>query len=80
MKPTDRDDLLIRIDERTRNIYTLTEKQDAHLSNLNDSIREHAEQITNNTSSIKWIRVIGWIVTTIIFGGGLVSFLWLLIS
>lgn len=60
MKTKDRDELLCRIDERTRNIYKLTEKQEEHLSKLNDSILEHAGKISSNVTSIKWIiRILG---------------------
>lgn len=55
MKVTERDALLGRIDERTRNIYALTEKQEVHLSKLNDNMLKHATQIESNKTSIKWI-------------------------
>ena len=45
MKPAERDDLLIRLDERTRNIWTLTEKQENHLSKLNDRTSRNATDI-----------------------------------
>jgi len=55
MKPKERDDLLIRLDERTRNIYRLTEKQENHLAKINDSMLKHAVQISSNKTSIRWI-------------------------
>ena len=55
MKPIERDELLIRLDERTANIYHLTEKQEQHLSDLNDSIARHGKQIVSNSTNIKWI-------------------------
>ena len=68
MKATERDALLNRLDERTANIYHLTEKQEAHLSKLNDSILNHAVQISSNRTSIKWIIRGLWIA--VILGGG----------
>ena len=59
MKPQERDDLLIRIDERTRNIWRLTDQQEKHLSKINDSLLEHAVQITSNSNGIKWLR---WVI------------------
>jgi len=48
-----------RIDERTCNIYKLTEKQEKHLTDLNGSVVEQWKQISSNKTSIKWIiRVI----------------------
>lgn len=68
MKPKERDDLLIRLDERSRNIWTLTERQEEHLAKLNDSMLKHAVQISSNKTSIKWlIRVL---VAAGILGGG----------
>lgn len=65
-----------RIDERTRNIWTLTEKQEGHLSKLNDSMMKHAAQISSNRTSIRWIiRIASGLI---IIGGtatGLVSWL-----
>lgn len=80
MKPAERDNLLIelketfgRIDERTQNIYSLTEKQEAHLSKLNESMLKHAVQISTNKGSIKWIRMlliaVGLLIIGIIGGG-----------
>lgn len=69
MKPAERDALLIRLDEKSNNIYTLTEKQEAHLSKLNDSMLKHATQISRNENSIKWIIRGIWIA--VILGGGI---------
>ena len=68
MKPKERDELRIRLDERTSNIWALTEKQEDHLSKINDSILKHAVQISSNRTSIKWI--IRVLVTAGILGGG----------
>jgi len=68
MKDAERDVLLGRIDERTRNIYILTEAQEAHLSKLNATLLHHAEQIATNKNSIKlqWKFISGFFT---IFGG-----------
>lgn len=52
MKPSERDELLGRLDERSLNTYKLVEKQEKHLSSLD--IR-----VTRNTNDIKWIKRIG---------------------
>jgi len=46
MKPTERDDLLIRLDERTNNIWTLTERQEEHLAKINNHLGDHSKRIT----------------------------------
>lgn len=68
MKVKERDELLIRLDERTRNIWTLTERQEDHLSKLNDSMLKHAVQISSNKTSVRWIIRI--LVAAGILGGG----------
>lgn len=68
MNPAERDALLIRLDEKANNIYVLTEKQEAHLSKLNESMLKHAVQISSNKTSIKWIIRGVWIA--VILGGG----------
>ncbi len=68
MRQAERDELLIRLDEKTNNIYTLTEKQEAHLSKINDSLMEHAQQISSNKTSIRWIIRGVWIA--VLLGGG----------
>jgi len=67
MKPKDRDDLLSRIDERTRNIWTLTEKQELHLSKLNDNVMKHAIQISSNKTSIGRLW---WLIGIVVTGSG----------
>jgi len=47
-----------RIEERTLNIYHLTEKQEVHLSRLNNSILELWKMTISNKTAIFWIRVI----------------------
>ena len=55
-----------RIEERTNNIYYLTEKQETHLSKLNGSILELWEQTASNKTAIFWIRLV-------LIGGGLIG-------
>ena len=68
MKPSERDDLLGRIDERTRNIYRLTEKQEEHLAELNNNMMKHAVQISSNKTSIRWI--VRLLVTAVVIASG----------
>ena len=61
MKPKDRDELLIRLDERSRNTWTTTEKIEAHLVRLNDGVAKHSIKL-----GILWgerKRIIGLIST-----------------
>ena len=46
MKPAERDDLLIRLDERTCNIWVLTERQEKHLAELNNSVAKNTQRLT----------------------------------
>ena len=55
-----------RIDERTQNIYHLTEKQENHLSKLNGSILDLAKQTASNKTAIFWVKLI-------LIGSGLVG-------
>ncbi len=48
MKPSERDELLIRLDERTANIYKLSEKQEKHLSELNEQVGKNVLNIDRN--------------------------------
>ena len=57
---------IARIDERTRNIWVLTEKQEAHLSKLNGSILDLWKTAISNKTAIFWIRLI-------LIGSGLVG-------
>ena len=52
MKASERDVLIGRIDERTRNTYTLVEKQEKHLSELNGSVRDHSVRLTALESGV----------------------------
>ena len=46
LTPTNRDELLIRLDERTNNIWTLTEKQEGHLGKINSHLEDHSKRLT----------------------------------
>jgi|26BtaG_2_1085354.scaffolds.fasta_scaffold00283_16 hypothetical protein len=46
MKPSERDELLGRLDERTINTYKLVEQNNKHLANLNGSILDHEGRIS----------------------------------
>lgn len=48
MEPTERDELLVRIDERLKYTCELTEKQEKHLSTLNDRTRKSELNIDRN--------------------------------
>jgi len=48
MRPNERDDLLIRLDERTINIYKLTEAQESHLRELNQRVSKNVLHIDRN--------------------------------
>ena len=76
MKPQERDNLLIRIDERTINIWNVVEKQEKHLAGLNDTASKHAVKIESNSTSIKWIVRI--LFASGVIGGGTVGILKLL--
>ena len=48
MKPGERDELLGRLDERTRNTFRLVEEQERHLKGLNDSVSKNMLNIDRN--------------------------------
>ena len=66
MKVEQRDQLLVRLDERVANIWRLTEKQEEHLTKINDALTKHAVQIERNRGNIRWIIKIG----SVLLGGG----------
>ena len=69
MKPSERDGLLYRLDERTANIWRVTQEQEKHLIKLNDAILNHAVQINSNRANIKWlVRIL--IASGILGGSG----------
>ena len=57
-----------RIDERSANIWKLTEQQEKHLAKLNDNIMKHAVQISSNKTSVKWI--VRLLIAAVIIGSG----------
>ncbi|KKN74963.1 hypothetical protein LCGC14_0384650 [marine sediment metagenome] len=68
MKPKERDELLGRLDERSRNTYHLVEKLEKHNAEQNGYILDLVKQSSSNKTSIKWIvRVL---VAAGILGGG----------
>ena len=54
----DRDDLLARLDERSRNTYRLVEK-------INNTVSEHTKNIQRNTT---WINAFKWVISVIVTG------------
>lgn len=62
MKASERDELLGRLDERSRNTYTLVQK-------VVDDVRNHNLKIARNENSIKWIRWILYIGLILIATG-----------
>ena len=48
MKANERDELLIRLDEKVNNIYSLTEKQEKHLRDLNSTVSKNATGIADH--------------------------------
>ena len=65
MKPAERDDLLIRLDERTNNIWRVVETLEAHQADQNGFIRENTIATAKNTSwrkTSKWLLGIGFTV------------------
>ena len=52
MKPLERDELLIRLDERSKNILVVTENQEQHLRTLNGSIQRQSAKIEENRGDI----------------------------
>ena len=68
MKPQERDELLIRIEERTCNIWRSVEKLEKHNAEQNGFISNLLKDVASNKTAIKWIKFI--IGGTILAGGG----------
>ena len=69
MKASERDELLIRLDERSRNTYRVVEKLEKHQAEQNGFIQDTINQTTKNTTWRKahtW--VIGGIGTALVMG------------
>ena len=59
LKPTQRDELLLKLDERSRNTYHLMEKLERHQEQQNDHIFENMKRSNRNSVYIKVIWIIG---------------------
>lgn len=57
---------MARLDERSINIYTLTEKQERHLEKLNNHVAECQRDSASHSSSIKWIKLVLWAIVVVI--------------
>ena len=67
MNGKDRDELLTRLDERSRNIYHLLEKQEQHLSRLNESVSGNTTGIAVNRVRFRYTWwVVGSVVVVLI--------------
>ena len=73
MKPSERDELLGRLDERSRNTWQSVKKIEEHLERLNDTVAENSTGIAVNRSGVKRIYwIIGGIILLLIALGGVV--------
>jgi|TARA_Y100000034_G_C6692139_1_gene304805 hypothetical protein len=63
MKAGERDELLVRLDERCNNIHHHIEKIERHLSKLNDKAANAAIRVGVNR---RWLSGISGIVSTIV--------------
>ena len=70
MKPLERDELLFRLDERTRNIWTCVEKIERHAEVQNGHIFNITQSSQRNTIFRKWAErlviplvafIVGWL-------------------
>ena len=59
MKVTERDDLLIRVDEKTANIYKLTEQQERHLAKLNEKVAKNVTDIATTKTRLEALETNG---------------------
>ena len=53
MNLKERDDLLVRLDERTNNIWALSEKQETHLSKINSHLEDHSHRLDIVETQVK---------------------------
>ena len=56
MKPEERDELLIRLDEKTGHIAMLTERQEEHLRELNKTVSKNLLNIATHNERIKTLE------------------------
>lgn len=74
MKVSERDDLLIRLDERSRNIWVVVEKLEKHQNEANGFIQDNNDRSLKNTTWIVAFRwILGGIGTALIIG---LTYLW----
>jgi len=74
MKPAERDELLVRMDERIKNIDVKTGRQEAHLEAINGHLENHSKRLTivetlqreRNTPSKKNIGVITSVMVAVV--------------
>jgi len=59
-------DLLIRIDERTQNIWKVLEQLETHQKEANGYIRDNMKSTARNTT---WIAAMRWVMGIMIAGG-----------
>ena len=66
VKQAERDDLLIRLDEKMNNIWRVVEQVENHQTEQNGLIRESFDQIASNSRQTSrnstWIIAIRWII------------------
>ena len=67
LTPALRDELLIRLDERSRNTYHLVEKLERHNAEQNGYIMEQGKQTASNKTSINRLW---WLLGIAVIGGG----------
>ena len=79
MRPQDRDELLVRVDEKTKYIADLSEKQEKHLASLNDKVATNVVNLAKHNERIKNIELSSNLRLTrpqlAIGGGGIVTIL-----
>jgi len=59
MKASERDNLLIRLDERSRNTWHTVERLEKHQSEQNGFIQDTINRTTANTT---WIKAFKWLI------------------
>ena len=70
MKPSERDELLIRLDERSESTIRELQDQNKHLEENNGHILELFKEQASQRSKIKINR---WLILAVILGGGGIS-------
>lgn len=75
MKPAERDNLLIRLDERASNTYHLCEKLEQHQGVQNERLSEHDKITASNKKSIGLLWKV-FIASGVVggIGGGIYGF------